>query len=75
MDVIPNKNKNVAHLKMAVISNYVRELKAELTINKNVLKDKNWASSGSDFHNECRADMDKEIKEIERQIKVLSPKH
>ena len=63
--------KTTESLKRKIISQYVDFLKSNILTCKNILGNKDWASSGSEYHVNCRIEMGKEIIECEKQIREL----
>ena len=70
-DKIITGYKTVSSLKKRAIAFYVDFLKGRKELNKSILDRKDWASSGSEYHNNCRLEKIKEIIEIEKQIRQL----
>lgn len=73
MEVI-EKWKNVNDLKRQIIEQYLIFIQDDFNINEKVLSDKDWASSGTDFHNECRQELELKNKSIKRQLSILATK-
>jgi len=68
---IVEKFKNLPDLKKQIINQYLDFIIDDFNINEKVLSDNSWASSGSDFHNECRQELELKNKSIKRQIQLL----
>ena len=69
--IIIIKYQNKLDLINQILSNYIQELNKISEINQRILEDKDWASSKSDYHKECREKLNIEIKMYQRQISLL----
>ena len=64
--------KTIPSLKNKIIQSYIEFLKEKKEIGKRVLENKDWASSGSEYHTNCRIEKGREIIECEKQIRELT---
>lgn len=63
--------KPLSFLRREILKLYVKEITDELSINKKILAS-DWTSTGTEYHNQCRADMEAENEVIKKQIKFLT---
>lgn len=74
MEVIA-KPGGVNDLKKSILRKYVKFIKSQMDIDKNLLADKKWAFSNTEYHKQCRKETADEIKNIEKQLKLLKAFH
>lgn len=58
--------------KSKVRKEFIEYLKLKIRINERALKNQNWASSGSDYHNFCRLEAEVTIKYYKGLLKRIS---
>jgi hypothetical protein len=64
----------VNDLKRQIMAEYIKFLKGEIAMNKKILSDEKWASGGSEYHKDCRARMEKDVLNMEKQLGMLTKK-
>ncbi len=65
------KYNSKSDLKKACIDAYIETLRQILEVDERRFNS-NWASTGSEYHNECRERLAKNISEVKRQLKLLT---
>jgi len=71
-DVIYLHITSKEQLQNKLYSDYMKNLRDEINMKQKILSDKNWASSGSPYHAECRFKMQSELDEIKNHLSKIS---
>ena len=49
----------------------IGEIESRVNVNNEILGDKNWASTGSDFHNNCRRQLEEQNARLSETLAFL----
>lgn len=58
-------------LKKRIVAQYLVGIQRRKEGLKRILDDKEWASTDSDYHRECRAQLSLELSEVDKQYEML----
>lgn len=72
MDDVVVGYENKPDLINKLIEKYVYILQKRSASFTRILGDANWASTDSPYHKKCRSDMEEDLKEVNKQIKMLN---